>query len=111
MVEEQADSCWQCGTAKDADGNHYSLRELYAASSDSGERVVSRDSAGHLAAFLKGGCGCCVAFVLLALVAVALGGHAHLDCGGAVLLFVIGGVLGLIVNGIYRTGFAAGRGR
>jgi len=55
-------------------------------------------------AFAKGGCGCLVAFAVLALLAVLIGGNAHIDIGGAILLFVIGGVIGLIVLAIYSKG-------
>ena len=39
-----------------------------------------------------------------ALIAVATGGEAYLDLGGVILLFVIGGVIGLIVYAIYERG-------
>lgn len=55
-------------------------------------------------AFGKGGCGCLIAFVVLAVIAVAIGGHAHIDLGGAVCLFVGGGIVGLIVLAIYNKG-------
>ena len=55
-------------------------------------------------AFVKGGVGCLVVFVVLALLAVAVGGSAHLDLAGVVMLLVLGGVLGLIVNRIYQKG-------
>ena len=43
-------------------------------------------------------------FAILAFIAVLLGGHAHADAGGLVLLFIIGGVIGLIVFSIYNKG-------
>ena len=55
-------------------------------------------------AFAKGGCGCLVAFAVLAGIALLLGGSAHIDIGGAVLLFVMGGLLGLLVLWIYNKG-------
>ncbi len=55
-------------------------------------------------AFAKGGCGCLAAFAAFALVAIVLGGSAHIDIGGAILLFVIGGVIGVIVLAIYNKG-------
>ncbi len=58
--------------------------------------------------FLKGGAGCFVVFIVLALVAVVLGGSAHLDLVGVVLLFLIGGVVGLAVNWIYQKGRRSG---
>lgn len=55
-------------------------------------------------AFSKGGIGCLVVFFVLALLAVAFGGTANLDIGGVVILFLVGGVIGLIVNWIYQKG-------
>lgn len=55
-------------------------------------------------AFVKGGLGCFLVFVVVALLAVLFGGQAHLDLGGVVILFVIGGVLGLVGNWIYQKG-------
>ena len=55
-------------------------------------------------AFAKGGCGCLIAFAAFALIAVVLGGNAHIDIGGAVLLFIIGGVIGLVALAIYNKG-------
>ena len=55
-------------------------------------------------AFLKGGAGCFAIFIALALLALLFGGSAHLDIGGVVMLFVIGGVIGLAVNAIYQKG-------
>ena len=55
-------------------------------------------------AFVKGGVGCFVVFVVLGVLALLLGGNVHLDIGGVVLLFIIGGILGLVVNWIYQKG-------
>jgi hypothetical protein len=55
-------------------------------------------------AFLKGGCGCIVAFFVIGLSCVLIGGNMHIDIGGAILLFIIGGVIGLIVLAIYNKG-------
>lgn len=55
-------------------------------------------------AFGKGGCGCLVAFALFAGFSLLLGGTAFIDIGGAILLFVIGGLLGLLVLWIYNRG-------
>ena len=55
-------------------------------------------------AFLKGGCGCIVGFLVLGALAVLIGGNVRIDLGGAVILFVIGGVVGLIVLAIYNKG-------
>ena len=55
-------------------------------------------------AFVKGGCGCLIAFVVLGLSCALIGGNVHIDLGGVILLFVIGGILGLIVLAIYNKG-------
>ena len=55
-------------------------------------------------AFMKGGCGCIVLFLVLATFTVIVGGSAHLDLGGVILLFVVGGVAGLIFRAIYVKG-------
>lgn len=55
-------------------------------------------------AFAKGGCGCLIAFAVLALLAVLVGGHAHINLGGAICLFVAGGIIGLVVLAIYNKG-------
>ena len=61
-------------------------------------------------AFLKGGCGCFATFVVVGLLCVLVGGSMHLDIGGALCLFVSGGMIGLIVLAIYNKGFREGRG-
>lgn len=55
-------------------------------------------------AFLKGGCGCFVAFLVIGLFLVMIGGSMHIDIGGAIMLFVIGGIVGLVVLAIYKKG-------
>ena len=55
-------------------------------------------------AFVKGGCGCLIGFVVLGLSCALVGGRFRIDLGGAVMLFVIGGVIGLIVLAIYNKG-------
>ncbi|MFO1522369.1 MAG: hypothetical protein U1G05_10075 [Kiritimatiellia bacterium] len=40
----------------------------------------------------------------MAFLAVLFGGRAHLDLGGVLMLFVIGGLLGLLVLWIYNLG-------
>ena len=54
--------------------------------------------------FLKGGAGCLGLFVVLALLSVLFGGSAHADFGGVLILFLIGGIVGLGVNWIYQKG-------
>ena len=58
----------------------------------------------NASAFGKGGCGCLIVFAVLAFLAVLCGGTAHIDLGGAIALFVIGGIIGLIINMIYNKG-------
>ncbi len=55
-------------------------------------------------AFLKGGAGCFVVFIVLGIFAVIFGGTVHLDAGGFIVLLVIGGLIGLAVNWIYQKG-------
>ena len=55
-------------------------------------------------ALAKGGCGCLIAFLVIGLFVVLIGGSAHIDIGGAIILFVIGGVIGWIVLSIYNKG-------
>lgn len=62
----------------------------------------SESSAGS--AFAKGGGGCLIAFLVIGFLAVAMGGNLHIDMGGAILLFVIGGLMGLVVLAIYNKG-------
>ncbi len=61
-------------------------------------------------AFVKGGCGCLIAFFLIGLCFVVVGGQMHIDIGGAIALFVIGGIVGLVVLAIYNKGARKGRG-
>lgn len=60
-------------------------------------------------AFVKGGCGCLIAFFVLGFLASAMGGHISIDAFGLVCLFVIGGILGLIVLMVFNKGKAAGQ--
>jgi hypothetical protein len=55
-------------------------------------------------AFAKGGCGCLIAFFVVGFLVVAAGGSFFIDLGGFILLFVIGGVIGLVVLAIYNRG-------
>ncbi len=55
-------------------------------------------------AFAKGGCGCLALFAVLAVLALLVGGNVHADIAGLAMLFVIGGVIGLIVYAIYNKG-------
>ncbi len=61
-------------------------------------------------AFARGGCGCLVAFLVIGLLCVLFGGRMHIDPFGAVFLFVIGGIIGLIVLYIYNRGHRDGGG-
>jgi hypothetical protein len=60
-------------------------------------------------AFVKGGCGCLVGFVAIGLFTTVIGGSMRIDIGGAVLLFLVGGILGLVVLSIYREGVREGK--
>ena len=53
-------------------------------------------------AFLKGGFGCLAAFLLVGFAAVLTGWSVRLDLGGAILLFLLGGVAGLAAWAIYH---------
>lgn len=55
-------------------------------------------------AFIKGGGGCLGAFVALGLLALLVGGTFTIDLGGALVLFVFGGLIGLVVFAIYDKG-------
>jgi hypothetical protein len=55
-------------------------------------------------AFLKGGFGCLLVFLAIGLIFVLLGGRMHIDLGGAILLFAIGGVIGLVILAVYSKG-------
>jgi len=70
---------------------------------------------GRAASFAKGGCGCLLAFLIGGLFVVVLGGRVHLDVGGALMLFLVGGVIALMVRAGYirgqRDGLAGTRGR
>ena len=65
---------------------------------------MGQQRTGGGAAFVKGGVGCILAFLVIGAFFVLFGGYMYLDLGGVLLLFVIGGVIGLIVNAIYRKG-------
>lgn len=60
--------------------------------------------AGGGSAFVKGGLGCLAGSIVLGLSCVLIGGSFHINAGGAVLVFLIGGVIGLIVFWIYSRG-------
>ena len=55
-------------------------------------------------AFTKGGLGCLGAFVVIAVLVLLLGGRVHIDVGGAICLFVFGGLVGLGIYLIYQRG-------
>ncbi len=54
--------------------------------------------------FIKGGLGCLLGFLALGLSCVLIGGYMHIDIFGAILLFVIGGCIGLIIQAVYQRG-------
>lgn len=55
-------------------------------------------------AFVKGGAGCLLVFLALGALALVFGGWVRLNPAGLVLLFLLGGVVGLVVNWIYQRG-------
>jgi hypothetical protein len=55
-------------------------------------------------AFVKGGLGCLGAFLVIGFIAVVLGGRVRINLGGAICLFVCGGLIGLLVFSIYNKG-------
>jgi hypothetical protein len=56
------------------------------------------------AAFVKGGGGCLLAFLVIGLIFVLLGGSMYINLGGVILLFVIGGIIGLVILAVYSKG-------
>jgi hypothetical protein len=71
-------------------------------------QTPGREGPGHPKAFVMGGAGCLVGFFVLGLFALAVGGTFYFDGGGLVMLFVIGGLLGIFANWFYRRGRKAG---
>lgn len=59
-------------------------------------------------AFVRGGCGCLLGTIVLGLFVALMGGRFRMDAGGALLLFLIGGVVGLIFLAGYNRGRRAG---
>jgi hypothetical protein len=55
-------------------------------------------------AFAKGGLGCLGVVIAVGILVAIVGGNFHIDLGGAYCIFAIGGVIGLIVLAIYRSG-------
>jgi hypothetical protein len=96
-IENQFDACWSCGTKRDGTPPGKPPEKVPVLSPDA-------PTATKGSAFVKGGCGCLVMFIVIAFIAVLLGGHAHADVGGLILLFVIGGIIGLIVLSVYNKG-------
>ena len=61
------------------------------------------------AAFVKGGLWAWGVFLGLAFLAAIFGGTSHADFGGFVILFILGGIIGLIVRAIYKKGREDGK--
>jgi hypothetical protein len=55
-------------------------------------------------AFWKGGCGCLALVVAVGLCFVLIGGQFNIDVCGAMGIFVVGGLLGLIALAVYNKG-------
>ena len=60
-------------------------------------------------AFVKGGCGCIAAFFAIGFLFLLSGSGFSINAGAAIVLFLIGGVIGLICLSIYGKGERAGR--
>ncbi len=69
-----------------------------------------QDMGQTTAAFVKGGFGCVLLFAVFALVMVLIGGDAWVDLGGLVVLFLIGGWVGVMALKIYNHGKKDGAG-
>jgi hypothetical protein len=61
-------------------------------------------------AFLKGGIIAVVGFFALGITCAMAGGWFHIDLCGGLVLFAIGGLIGLAVHAIFRRGYRQGRG-
>jgi len=61
-------------------------------------------------AFLKGGCGCLLAFAVLSVLVALIGGRVRVGLGGFIILFIIGGAFGLILLAAYMRGRRDGGG-
>jgi hypothetical protein len=59
-------------------------------------------------AFTKGGCGCLAAVFAGGLLLALVGGRFHIDLGGIILVFAVGGVIGLVFFSIYKKGYREG---
>ena len=108
-VEQAFDVCWKCGTSKDGASDPTFVAESAYIPKDEIKQGTSgmkqTNAVGEKSkAFAKGGCGCIAAFLVIGLLCVLVGGHMRLDLGGAIMLFVIGGVIGLVVHAIYKRG-------
>jgi hypothetical protein len=102
---------WSCPKCKENNADHvdtcrYCDTKRVGASPTTPPPEVSPATSpgGGGSAFVKGGCGCLVVFVVLAFIAVLLGGHAHANVGGLIFLFIIGGGIGLIIFAVYKKG-------
>lgn len=62
--------------------------------------MADQASGGASKTFVKGGCGCIVAFFVggFFIILLAGGGRVHADIGGLILLFVVGGLIALAVS-------------
>ena len=55
-------------------------------------------------AFLRGGLWALAIFGVLAAISLVAGGQAYADIGGILLLFGIGGIIGIVLRAIYNKG-------
>ncbi len=63
---------------------------------------MRKQKTGKGLAFLEGGFGCLSAALVLGLFTMVVGGTMHYDVSGLILLFFIGGLIGLIAVSIYN---------
>jgi hypothetical protein len=54
--------------------------------------------------FVKGGFGCLGIFFAFGILMLLVGGHFYFDFGGLIMLFILGGILGLIARSVFNAG-------
>lgn len=104
-VEDHVETCWTCGAKRgETPATTQPIAPPVQAAPDATAAPPAALPMDRSSAFIKGGVGCLIAFLVFALFAVLLGGTAHVDFFGVLLLFVIGGLLGLLVRFIHNKG-------
>ena len=66
--------------------------------------MTSKSGSSRGLAFAKGGVGCIVAFFVIGAIVLLIGGTVYFDAPGLILLFIIGGLIGLVVSWVYQRG-------